>query len=694
MLARFLNQIRLDAYDAAHEPGVGNFRLTSLLDAVLDRLEESGVFADCHAAFFKREGPNLHAEAHAYSVDTEDEVLSVFYFLDANEADPFASTWEPTPVAKESIERAFRRLEAFLKLVRSARLEDLEESQPAAELVALLKECLATGRQIAFCVVATGTISERAVLSEGRDGVDREVWDLIRLARMCSGSGDEPLSIDFRGDFGCTLPCLITPKAVDGIQVLLTCIPGTVLANIYHTYRARLLERNVRSFLQLTGKVNKGIRDTLLTSPDRFLPYNNGLSGTASRADLEEHSDGLARITAVHDFQIVNGGQTTATLAAAARRDHADLSRVSVPMKLTIVPPEQVDELVPLISRYANTQNRIQEADFSANHPWHVALERISRDTWTPATQSAPRGTRWYFERSRGQYADDLAAIQTPAGKRGFRAENPPSQKFTKTDLAKFLLSWDQRPFIVSRGAQKCFVSFMTQLTKGYRPAPDRDELRRIAAQGILFHTTEKLCGELEFKGYRANVVTYAIAKLSHELQRRLPWEEIWAHQELPKRLLQLIKLALLGIRDVIVRPPGGRNVTEWCKGEECWSAVLNVELDLALPETAEWQPHTTFDALPSGKPLAQGPLLDAVESIPAEVWFAVAKWAKDTNSLMPWQRGLAFSLGKLESQGRAPTVKQSTQGMKLLGKAIDLGFQHQGVEQSHIDQIREHTAS
>src|SRR5207249_354780 len=221
--------------------------------------------------------------------------------------------------------------------------------------------------------------------------------------------------------FGQSLPCLVMPRADDGIQVLLSSMPGKILAEIYKTYRGRLLERNVRSFLQFTGKVNRGIRDTLLNSPGRFLAYNNGISATAASVDLEDVGAGLARIRAVRDFQVVNGGQTTASIASCMRRDGADLSLVDVPMKLTVVPPAALDDLVPLISKYANTQNRIQEADFSANHPWHIALERLSRATWTRPTEIAPRGTRWYYERSRGQYADEVAAQATPAGRRALR---------------------------------------------------------------------------------------------------------------------------------------------------------------------------------------------------------------------------------------------------------------------------------
>jgi hypothetical protein len=465
----------------------------------------------------------------------------------------------------------------------------------------------------------------------------------------------------------------------------MTVIPGDMIASIYNTYRSRLLERNVRSFLQFAGKVNKGIRETILTDPSRFLSYNNGLAATASEVLMDDVGDGLARIRGVRDFQIVNGGQTTASIAAASRRDHTDLSSLSVAMKLTVVPSEMVDDLVPLIAKYANTQNRIQEADFSANHPWHVALERLSRETWTPSTAETPRGSRWYYERSRGQFADEVAVLNSPTAKKRFREENPNAQRFTKTDLAKFVLSWDQRPDLVSRGAQKAFVAFMKHLGGASRSGPDKSDFQRIVAQAIIFRATERLYGELDFTGYRAQVVTYAIARLSHATQRKLPWDQIWSTQEFPASLTSAVKLLLIGIRDIVISPPGGRNVTEWCKREECLAAVMQADIDLKLPDTGEWLPYGIFNTFTSSKPPASGPLLEAITAFTADTWFSVSSWAKEQRKLQGWQRSLAFSLGTLMARNRHPSFKQAVHGRKLLLKAIEDGFVHTDLTEQRV---------
>jgi hypothetical protein len=684
----FLEEWRFEAYDEANAQDTGDIRQSALLKTILAWLEDAGVVSDPQLAFFQSRIGNRTAEVHAYSMDTDDDVLNLFYLVDANTNEPFGSSWRTQAVTKETIDRGLSRLSTFVDMVGAGRLTDIEDSQPAAELIDLIVEAQATARKIAISVITTGQATDRGMAAGSSVNFDREIWDLVRLARVCGGGRNEPLSVDFSKEFSCTLPCLMTPRGPDGLRVLLTQISGPVLGQLYNQHRARLLERNVRSFLQFTAKVNQGIRDTALRAPSRFLSYNNGIAATASSVTIDDIGEGVGRIRRVDDFQIVNGGQTTATIAAVLRRDQADLSAVSIAMKLTVVPAGHLDELVPLIARFANTQNRIQEADFSANHPWHVVFERHSRDTWAPALDpSIPRGTRWYYERSRGQYSDDLAAANTTAAKRRFREENPPKQKMGKTDLAKFVLSWDQRPTIVCRGAQKAFAAFMSQISAAGKAPPEKSDFMRIVSQAILFRTAERLYSDLELGNYRAQAVTYAISRLSHETERRLPWDEIWNTQTLPQEIVSALKIIMIGIHDAIAVPPGGRNVTEWCKSDQCAVAVMNVPLEFELASAGQWQPYATFTAYQVQQP-ATGALLEAILAIPPDVWYTIAKWAKENNELMPWQRGLAFSLGRLREAGKPPSVKQGIQGRKLLLDAVAEGYSHPDLDKSRISAI------
>lgn len=670
-LESFLAELHQEAFDTAHDDRGGSLRLAAMAKPITDRLDEVGHLSDCQWAYCRNEAGKIAAEVHAYAYDPEEDALQLVYFVDASEDAPIGSPPEVVSIPKSKLDRAFKRLEGFVQLARANRLQDFEESQPAHELIELVRDSLECRREITLHVITTGTVSDRAVVSIGNEGLQRDVWDLLRLSRVCRGKADEKICVDFINEFDESLPCLVTEPSEDGIQVLFTFIPGVILAEIYKKYHSRLLERNVRSFLQFTGKVNQGIRNTILFTPSYFLPYNNGLSVTASSVELHDSENGLARLHTIRDFQIVNGGQTTATLSATLRRDDADLSKVNVAVKLTVIPEERVEELVPRISEYANTQNRIQASDFNANNEWHVEMERFSRSVWLSPTPEAPRGTRWFYERSRGQYMDELARQKTPASRKKFRAENPPKQKFTKTDLAKYRLSWEQRPQVVSLGAQKCFAKFMAAMPQGRKP--DEAEYKRTIALGFLFKTAERLYGELDFTGYRAQVVTYAVARLSLAMQSRLPFDEIWESQQIPPDIVNALKLLLTGVREAIVDEcPTGANITEWCKKDQCWTSICQRQFDLG---DGPWD-GTSVGTTPPLAPEEQA-LVDAVESIPAEVWVSVATWAKGTDSLNSWQRKFSFSIGQQRAFNKALSIKQAKAGKKLMISARELGFVH-----------------
>lgn len=694
MSHQFLNSVLCDAFDRAHDPELGGLRLNSVVAVLLERLEEASVVSEPQVSYFRFERGNIAAEVHGWAVDVEDDVLRLFICIDATSEVTLGDDAQPVTLPKDQVDRAFRRLESFVRHALAGKFDAVEESQPVADLLRVLHASASQGQSVELHLITTGIVSDRAAAALSDSELRREVWDLTRLVRICGSSSDGSITIDFEERFGQTLPCLVTEPDDEGVQVLLTRIPGQMLADIYNDYRSALLERNVRSFLQFNGKVNKGIRDTLKTAPHRFLPYNNGLSTTASSVTLTGASNGTAHLRSLADFQIVNGGQTTASIAAASRRDKVDLGHVVVPMKLTVVPRERLQGLVPQISKFANTQNRIQEADFFANAPWHIALERLSRNTWTSSTPDAPRGTRWFYERSRGQYSDELAAQGTPAGRRKFRSENPGSQKFTKTDVAKYWLSWEQLPHVVSLGAQKCFGRFMESVIPR-RPEPDDAEFKRVVSLAVVFRTAESLYGEMGFTGYRAQVITYAVARLSHHLGKRLPVAEIWKSLALPDEIMAALRILITGVREVLLKPPTGKNLTEWCKKEDCWTAVLKrqFELSLASGEDSGTSGGSEIVASDAMTPEQQA-IIDAVSAVDAEVWLSISSWAKQTASLLPWQRSLAYSIGKLRGDGRTPSAKQAKQGGILLAEAARVGFRHDGLSSRTLAKVADTLAS
>ena len=683
MTSEFLREILEACRSDMEGSDEGNIRQLSLVQVLLTRLEDVARIAPPNVAFYVHPRASVAAEVHGYACDLESEAIQLFYVIDETVGTPADLTAEIVTTPSDRIERAFRRLEGFVSRAMAGKITNIDECDPAHELLVLLREASGGKQSIELYVLTTGKATYRRPKKRNQDSAYlRDVWDIVVLERTCGSKAGGIIEVDFAGDHGGSLPCLVMPPNDDGVQVVLTSIPGNVLADIYLTHRAELLERNVRCFLQVRGKVNRGIRDTLLNQPEMLLPYNNGLSATAGGVDLIHTGDGVARIERVSDFQVVNGGQTTATIAHCASRDGADLSHVRVAMKLTIVPTDKIDAIVPQISRCANTQNKVQDADFSANDPWHIRLEQISRALWTSPTPDAVRGTRWFYERSHGQYADELGRCSTVAAKRTFRVENPPTQKITKTDAAKYLLGWEQYPVQVNKGAQKAFTFFMQTAAEGWpesKATPETPTFKKIVALSMLHKAIERLYGEMQFQGYRSQVVAFSVARLSMAVNKAIDIEAFWKKQAVPANLISALKLIVPAVRDVVLDAPSShRNISEWCKKDACWTAVTRVVLDLGTltrSDSTKIEQPATGDGGPSYE--SCDGLIEALRLIPGGVWFALSSWAKQTNNFNSWQRGLAYSLGMMANRQKAPTTKQAIQASKLLLESVQTGFTH-----------------
>jgi hypothetical protein len=667
----YAERIQQEAIALADVEEGGGLRLDAFTQLVGQRLVEAGEFDEFEVAYHKARG----VEVGGWSLAEDGEVLHLVV------ADYRGSGLEAlTPT---NISASFKRLVAFVERSLGDYADSLEESSPAFELADLVRgqwKALRSARLYLFSDARAKRPEYKPVEIAGVP-VSFHIWDLERLFRLdTSGLEREPIVVDVVERLGYPLQCLPGPSAVDH-DVYLLLLPATLLADLYNEYAGRLLERNVRSFLQARGTVNRGIRDTILNAPDRFLAYNNGISATSSEVDIERHEDGRVAIRAIHDLQVVNGGQTTASLASAVKRDAADVRGIFVQAKLTVVADDKIDELVAHISQYSNTQNKVTGADFSANDPFHVKVEELSRSVWAPAADGTQRQTHWFYERARGQYVDEQARARTEAKRRQFKALNPPSQKFSKTDLAKFEHSWEQLPWLVSLGAEKNFREFMLRLEER-RITPDNAYFERLVGKAILFRSTEKLVSAFKFGGYRANIVTYSIAKLSNVTAHRVDLSAIWRNQEISAETANALCEIIPLVHDVIVRPAGRvRHVGEWCKKKDCWAAVT--ELDWApkaglKSELLALKGDGPADArdLGLGTPTTdEVELVAAAKLIPGDEWFRLSNWAKETGNLQAWQRGLAYSLGRVAGQEREPSVKQSRQGLKMLEEAKRLGF-------------------
>ena len=631
----------------------------------LNDLEQAGVTENTFDAFHQARG----LEASGYGSNESLDSLDVF-------VTDFSMDMQICRVGKPEIDARFNRLWNFVERCRDGAVRTDESNDVYDMCVGIAKKLSEVSRIRLFLITdKTATVTALPSSQLGTVPVSYEVWDLTRFQRMAtSGTLSEPITVEFSDP----LPCLATPTTGEDFSVYLAILPGCKLAEWYAQYGTRLLELNVRSFLQTKGAVNRGIRDTLITEPARFIAYNNGITATASRVETTVLPDGSRGISRIHELQIVNGGQTTASIHHAHVKDKANVSDVFIQMKLTEVAPERLQEIVPEISKYSNTQNKVTLVDFSSNHPYHVAVEKITRTLWAPAADGSGHETQWFYERARGQYADAITRERTPSRQRVFKVTHPLSQKFTKADAAKFEHSWAQRPYTVSLGAEKNFREFMIGLADR-TPDVDIAYCERLIAKAILFRATERIITAQGFQGFRANIVTYTIARLAHDTEQRIDLDRIWREQKLTMALSSAIDDLSRLVRGVIATPVRRANVTEEAKDPQTWTRVLGIEWELPFHLRRELVDPATIARrgrhAGETRSEAAAMLIITIASIPPEVWFAVDDWAKETRSLEPWQRRVASEVGRLLSRGQEISVRLATDAEQVIIEAQRQGF-------------------
>lgn len=570
---------------------------TSLRDGftaeVIERLRDAGEIPDaepCAEALSGQRSRKLEVDAFAF--DDADDSLNLFVTLrDGGAATPQAIT------LTEARDQGFGRLLGVFEQAREGWLTaNIEESRP---LWALARRIQTGPRPAALRlhVLTDRPMSERLreIKSDRtKDGVPVtfQIWDVTRLKRIHDArSVRDDLFVDLSHLPGGGLPALPAAVGSDDYDAYLVVIPGEVLADVYIEHGSRLLEGNVRTFLGRTRKINRGIAATLANEPGRFFAYNNGIAATASEVRKVAGPAGTALLTGLVDLQVVNGGQTTASLAALRREGKLPVGSVSVPMKLSVVAPDAAEVLIPRISRFANTQNPVRESDFFANHPFHQRMEQISRRILAPAVGGSLTQTHWYYERARGQHLNDQAGL-TPARKDQFLRQNPRAQVITKTDLAKVESCFDLLPDEACRGAEKAFVAFAELITKDWKEDAKRDAYsddwyRGAVARTILFRTTEALVSKAPWYegGYRAQVVAYTAARLSALAAARsdggrLDFLKIWATQGAGLALeRQLLSIAEIMMRVLRSPPLAGQNISEWAKQQACRKTALEADV-------------------------------------------------------------------------------------------------------------------
>ena len=560
-------------------------KYTSFVNVFTEYLSDAGFISDFTYAHYKRpfKAGRRNARVDGYSENIFEETLSLVIADFYNEDKPITLTMTDAM-------QTFRECTAFVdESIKGNLRTEIDKSDPAYYLSLLLYQGKAKRRIRKVKIFLISDKIRSAALKTIEAGsiddivIEYTVWTVDRLYENIRDEG-ETRDILFEDYGGAPIKCLYVDAGV--FPGYMCAMPGDLLANLYEKLDTELLEGNIRSFLSTKVAVNSGIRKTIVNEPQRFFIYNNGISATASEVHTIE-KDGQIYLTGIIDFQIVNGGQTTASLYNSRYKDKADLSTIFVPMKLTVVEKEKSKEVIPLIAEYANTQNKVNSADFFSNHEFCIKMERYSRTCRVEPQNGAQYDTFWFFERAKGQYTQAQIG-KTPAQIREFKLRYPKNQLFTKTDLAKFRNSWACMPDTVSKGAQTNFQKFADEIKKAYDEKPNEFNekyYKETVALGILFHAVESLVSVQEWyqQGYRAQIVTYSIALFSKLFSAQYPdyaidFQLIWKRQAIPNQIIkEFIPITKL-VYDAINDPNRGTvNVTQWCKRAECWKRVQDI---------------------------------------------------------------------------------------------------------------------
>lgn len=604
----------------------------------------------------------------AYAFDETDHSLELFI-------NDFQDTYETENLTGSKVDELYWRMYYFLDEVCNGKIANyFDDSDDALKIAALIKRrmnaigddpeqilkirmFILTNKELSTDILNRNLLETKIRKTKGSKTVkstkkikkadfngkplEINIWNLERFYEKEKSFSSDPIVIDFRNDYSCDgIPCIKGNIGENlGYEAYIAIIPGKLLSEIYIEHGSKVLEGNVRAFLGTSGSksVNSGIRRTINTEPDKFFTYNNGIATTAADVETEE-KDGQLYITKIVDLQIINGGQTTASLAEAVlKKTNPELNGIFVPMKLTVIDDRETenedgvrfyDQMVQNIAKYANSQNKVTAADLFSNDPFHIWMEKMSKKIFAPAIHySVPTG--WYYERSRKRYEQEQFKLKSETDRKRFRAKYPKEQLITKEQLGMYLTTMKEQPNIVAKGKNFVIKEFNTIISQDYKTNKgcfNEFYFKKCICAAIIYRTVDNYLEShkdsarkptgfwYKAGGYKLDIVPYTIAKIIHSVPAgfTLDWNYIWNRQDLSPAFMHEIEMVTKMTNDFIC-DSHGVIVTEYCKRPETW---------VSYRDNVRYTPSEKFlsELMP--------------ESITKEQEVASQKDQKDTNDL------------------------------------------------------------
>lgn len=589
----FLNQIRNDASLAEND--VDN----QFIGVALEQLEELGELMDSYPYSFEMRGSRnrlLAFDAYAY-----DEADSSIVLLISD----FQNTIEKTTLTKTRIEELYKRMRYFIEEAYDGNIKKFcDDSDPIIEIANEFKKKLGSNTnnseilKFKFFIITNSVLSSQVKSLKEESLLGRPInlylWPLERFYNVKMSKTNESIKINCN-DYGIDgIQCLKANLGMDNsYDSYMAIVPGKFLAGIYLDHGSRLLEGNVRAFLSVRGKVNRKIRETIIgKNPENFFTYNNGIAVIAHSIELSEDK---TRIMSFYDFQIINGGQTTASLASAVIKKEIcseNLDKIFVPMKLTVLNIEgdlteeeedKYNDVTQKISKSANCQNPVNDADFFSNDPFHRQMEQLSQKYFAPPVNGKPYQTIWYYERSKGRWEQEQMKM-TATEKKKYQKVRPKNQVIKKEKLAKCLNTIYMKPDLVCGGSannMKSFAVTINQLCEKSKDNINEFFFIKSVASVILFDTTDRIVNKSDWYvtgGNKAQIVPYTIAKIIASLPKGkdLDWKKIWQKQMLYPELVHQIEIVAKIANDFLINKSEGVIVREFARKQQNWELFRN----------------------------------------------------------------------------------------------------------------------
>ena len=546
---------------------------TAFKTLFLSYLTEAGetLVSDCMLVDFKKDSENMKLDGYAFS----EYFRSLTLLVSKYQAKPI-----PEKIKKTEIDKLLKKVLKFYKICGTNDFEALEESSDGYQAYKFIKGHKADIETVNI-ILLTNDETIRYIPDDvhyGKITVRFDVWDIERLYQSVLGGTavERQLVVKLKKKYGESLPLIKVKGDNETYDCYIGVISGELLARIYETEGQDLIQKNVRSFLQAIGKVNKGIKVSLANEPQMFMAYNNGISTVAESIVVDEgrSSGDIVNITEITGWQIVNGGQTTASIYNAYKAK-LPLEQVNVQIKLSVIKQkDRAEEIIHNISKYANSQNKINMSDFNANDAYHVKMERLSRATPIPVAKGKSTDY-WFYERARGQYLVELNRQPTAAAKKEFKSRCPKNRCISKTVAAKCVMTYRGYPDIVSKGLETSFIYFSDMVSKGEVPEPSEQSYIEMIAKVILFNSCDEIIKNLKFGGFKAQQDYYTVALFGKYYSDLFDPLEIWNRQSINAETAKTIEELAYFVWNHFQNPTvPGVNIGQWCKKEECWELL------------------------------------------------------------------------------------------------------------------------